>query len=885
MTAILGWTCFMVLTVLTLLAIYQWILAVAALAPVRSRQGGAAAAEPGSLLVLIPAYNEEGGIASTLRSLDRAAYPRSRLSVVVVADRCTDRTAAIARACGAECLERLDGPPGKGAAIAWAVRQLRDRGTTFDGLVIVDADTIVDGAALCAFEERLRAGHEVQQGYNYLSNPWDSPFTRIIAVTSVLRNGLFYAGKERLGLSSMLSGTGMCFSRGVLERTGWNAFSVGEDWEFSVALLMNRERIHFNGNARVRAAESRGFRQASTQRLRWASGRHGVAAASTRTLIATGARLRRFELWDAAITMLAPTYSAQATLALLCLVGGWILSADPEWVFLLPWGILTTAALAGYFVLGLLRTDAPLRALAGVVLIPIFLPWRAAIELLGMLGCGRRRWVRTSRAVVTLLVASCCVAGVPAAYGQVLFEDDFESTPVNADGTIGAWDGPADPSVMYLTDRLANSGRRSLELKYVPGTFGASFMYRLFVGQDHVYFRWYQRWSPQFVWEPSATKMVILRPMGGYPQFYPEVLWANGQLAIQAQVIAEANWDSRNFYQNRGEPVVFEPGRWYCIEVFVKLNTPGAADGELAAWIDGEEKLAYTGREFRGANATDPAPSTAKIQAIGLSGYYGGVTPVPREQFSWQDDVVASLEPIGCRLMGDDFETAIANPDGTISGWDGPSAGATMYLTDGASASGARSLALAYAAGSRSAGYMYRHFPGQNQVYLRWYQRWSAGFLFEPSSTGLTGLRPYYGFPHFYPFVTGSGQLAIQAQVLADRAWGSENFLQNDGVASVFEAERWYCIEVMVKLNTPGVSDGAVAAWIDGEAKLSYTGRQFRGIGATDPSPSTARIGSLLVAGQYGGQTTVPQDQFSWQDDYVASTQRVGCRAPSPNVP
>jgi hypothetical protein len=181
---------------------------------------------------------------------------------------------------------------------------------------------------------------------------------------------------------------------------------------------------------------------------------------------------------------------------------------------------------------------------------------------------------------------------------------------------------------------------------------------------------------------------------------------------------------------------------------------------------------------------------------------------------------------------------------------------------------------------------MWRYFPGQDQVYLRWYQRWSAGYLFDASSTSLMGLRPSYGYPHFYPFVSGSGgQFAIQGQVLADRAWGSENFSQNLGQPVSFEPGRWYCVEVLVKLNTPGVADGTVAAWIDGEPKLSHGGRRFRGESAADPAPSQARINALLVAGHYGGLDPVPQLQFSWQDDLFASTQRVGCRASSPILP
>jgi len=488
---------------------------------------------------------------------------------------------------------------------------------------------------------------------------------------------------------------------------------------------------------------------------------------------------------------------------------------------------------------------------------------------------------------IAIAVAMTTMAVVPARSvdAQVIFEDDFEEAIVHPDGTIGLWDGPANPSVMYLTDQLASFGRRSLELSYIPGTHGSSFSYRLFLGEDQLYVRWYQRWSPGFIWEPAATKMLILRPMGGYPQFYPEVLWANGQLAIQAQVVAEANWDSKNFYQNIGEPVVFGTDRWYCIEVFVKLNTPGVADGELAAWIDGDKKLAYTGREFRGSSPLDPAPSTAMIQAVGLSGYYGGVTLVPQQQYSWQDDVVASRQPIGCRLLTEDFEQTTTGADGTLSGWDGPSIPSAMRVTSGVAASGNRSLELAYMPGSSGAGYMYNYFRGQDQVYLRWYQRWDTAFEFEPSSTSLMALRPSSGYPHFYPFIAGaSGQLAIQAQVLKDRAWGSENLFQNRGDPVVFEPERWYCIEVLVKLNTPGAPDGALAAWIDGEQKLLHSGREFRGATITDPAPSTARINALLVAAQYGGQSTVPRLQFSWQDDLFASTQRIGCRGASPIV-
>ena len=132
--------------------------------------------------------------------------------------------------------------------------------------------------------------------------------------------------------------------------------------------------------------------------------------------------------------------------------------------------------------------------------------------------------------------------------------------------------------------------------------------------------RWYQQWSTGF-WEPSGTGLVGVKTSTSYPQFYPFAVGADGTFAIQAQVVAEQAWGSENFFVNRGDPVSFVPDRWYCIEVFVKLNTPGAADGQLAAWIDGEQKLSYGGRQFRGSSADDPGPSTSAIDAILVTGH------------------------------------------------------------------------------------------------------------------------------------------------------------------------------------------------------------------------------------------------------------------------
>ena len=396
MTNLFGIICLIVLGVISFFSLYQWGHAILAIL-YKTSPSDQRRAHTTRFLILIPAHNEEDGLPETLQSLSALQYPKDLVHIVVIADRCADDTARVARAGGAQCLERNEGPGGKGAAMSWAMQVLRKEGVVFDALVIVDADCLADSRLLEAFDDALAKGHEVQQGYNYLSNPWETPFTRVIAVTSVLRNFLFYGGKEAIGCSAMLSGTGMCLSRSVVDQHGWSAFSVAEDWEFSVSLLLNDVVIHFNPLARVFARESKGLKQASRQRLRWATGKYAVMTNGARRLFLQGLSRGKANLIDGAVTLAAPNYSSQASMTLFALVCSLFLSQEPAWGFLLPWSLAVLGSLGGYFILGAMHTQSPLKTLAGIPYIAVFLPWRLSIEILGFLGFGRKGWGRTFR--------------------------------------------------------------------------------------------------------------------------------------------------------------------------------------------------------------------------------------------------------------------------------------------------------------------------------------------------------------------------------------------------------------------------------------------------------------------------------------------------------
>ncbi|WP_030614097.1 bifunctional polysaccharide deacetylase/glycosyltransferase family 2 protein [Streptomyces fulvoviolaceus] len=92
--------------------------------------------------VLVPAYNEEAGIESTLRSLLDSTHPE--LQIIVIDDGSTDRTAEIAAGIGDPRVEVIRTPnAGKAAALNTGLARTRH------GIVVmVDADTVFEPDAV-----------------------------------------------------------------------------------------------------------------------------------------------------------------------------------------------------------------------------------------------------------------------------------------------------------------------------------------------------------------------------------------------------------------------------------------------------------------------------------------------------------------------------------------------------------------------------------------------------------------------------------------------------------------------------------------------------------------------------------------------------------------
>src|SRR6185295_10672386 len=214
-------------------AVYLLTLSIAA---TRYRPRAAPRAHRTRVIILVPAHDEEGIVGRCVRSLAAQAYPRTLYEIVVVADNCTDATAAEAAAAGARVLVRDDpAAPGKGHALRWAIdRVLADDGGA-NAVAVVDADAVADRAFLAVATAELERGARAVQAEDRLHED-GTPVTALRAAAFRLVDSVRPAGRAVLGLPCQLCGSGMALRRDALAAVPWTAFTSAEDAEYTLEL-------------------------------------------------------------------------------------------------------------------------------------------------------------------------------------------------------------------------------------------------------------------------------------------------------------------------------------------------------------------------------------------------------------------------------------------------------------------------------------------------------------------------------------------------------------------------------------------------------------------------------------------------------------------------
>ncbi len=98
--------------------------------------------------------------------------------------------------------------------------------------------------------------------------------------------------------------------------------------------------------------------------------------------------------------------------------------------------------------------------------------------------------------------------------------------------------------------------------------------------------------------------------------------------------------------------------------------------------------------------------------------------------------------------------------------------------------------------------------------------------------------------------------------------WGNY-FYQNDPRERL-QTGRWYCLELELQANTPGLRDGFQRMWIDGVLKGEVLNMRWR-------DTTALKINAFQLSFSASGSVTATERV--WIDNVVVSTQEIGCAA------
>jgi MYXO-CTERM domain-containing protein len=211
----------------------------------------------------------------------------------------------------------------------------------------------------------------------------------------------------------------------------------------------------------------------------------------------------------------------------------------------------------------------------------------------------------------------------------------------------------AEPDEIYLRYyiRLGDTWNQTADVGKLPGlsgTYGeAGWGGRRATGTDG--------WSARGLYEltiPGANPLAGRTPIGSYI-YHADMEAAYGDTWV---------WNER--WGPEGHGGILARERWHCIEVQVRMNTPGANDGVVRAWVDGRRSFEKADFRFRDVERLH-------IERVWMNIYHGGRTPSPANQHAFIDHVVVSRRYVGPMADTDPSPTTdggvAAPPDGGVA--------------------------------------------------------------------------------------------------------------------------------------------------------------------------------------------------------------------------
>jgi cellulose synthase/poly-beta-1,6-N-acetylglucosamine synthase-like glycosyltransferase len=221
------------------------------------------------MVVLIPAYKEDGVIIETVRNAIGHAYPNSSFKIIVIADSLQKETLQKLQSLPVEVLEVNFENSTKAKSLHAALQYVK--GDNYEIAVILDADNIMSQDCLEKINGAFHQQNRAIQCHRTAKNQ-DTAVARLDAISEQININLFRRGPAALKLSAMPLGSAMAFEFDLICDIFENAEILdnpAEDREIEIQLMMRQIKMEFLNDVFVydeKVADANMFQK---QRIRW----------------------------------------------------------------------------------------------------------------------------------------------------------------------------------------------------------------------------------------------------------------------------------------------------------------------------------------------------------------------------------------------------------------------------------------------------------------------------------------------------------------------------------------------------------------------------------------------------------------------------------------
>ncbi len=230
--------------------------------------------------VIISARNENAVIGDLIHSIRVQNYPQELIDIFVVADNCTDNTAAVAQEAGAIVFPRFNTEKiGKGYALDYGFTCIREHysDNNYEAYFVFDADNVLDVNYFREMNKVFDGGAIASTSYRNSKNYGSNWITAGYAVWFMREAKYLNQARLVLNTSCAVSGTGFFISAKIIdEMKGWKYHLLTEDIEFSTSTISKGGRIAYCPTAMLYDEQPLTFKDSWNQRFRWAKGFYQV---------------------------------------------------------------------------------------------------------------------------------------------------------------------------------------------------------------------------------------------------------------------------------------------------------------------------------------------------------------------------------------------------------------------------------------------------------------------------------------------------------------------------------------------------------------------------------------------------------------------------------